>query len=420
MAMTSAGLNAMQRMRSRPGPVFGAAAPHNLGADSNALSAPRGAWLGNRSPPTPRSMGSPRAPQSEPFAERPSPNALTSPRGGWLREMLVQDRQRGIEYVEDPTTPLYTQTTAGPTDEFRNARWRLITGAETDSNANTDARTVADSVARSQLSSSPGAPGSPRLKPLSSSVASLARPLRGPSLGSAFAGRDDVFGGVSHTSSGTSTGEVPRTPLSANLGTPALYVTQCSADVSAVETSAAAAAMVNPEQFGAMQLSQAITPDQPMTDDAQTSAAAAPLDEATLAQVAATLHKISAESHVAAVNFVPDQIYKMATKEFNAFMKREKFPDALIKQLKESRRRSKNRLYAEKSRHRKRGSNSSIGNAGKSPIDRSPSPSRGSLGRPSRDPSDGSGDSMFERAMSARLSPQATSQMPGVKSELTE
>lgn len=335
--------------------------------------------------------------------------------------MLMHDRQRGIEHVEDATTPLYTQTTPGPTEEFRNARWRSMTGDENVSNA--DARKVADMIAKSQASSSPGESGSPTRTPQSSSGASATRPSGGSSFGmhacgSALGARDAVCGGVSHTSSGTSTAE---TPLSANPGTPSFYVTQCSTDVSAVEMSAAAAAMVSPEQFGAIQLTQPITPDQPMTDESQASAAAS-LDEATLAQVAATLHKISAESHVAAVNFVPDQIYKMATKEFNAFMKRERFPDALIKQLKESRRRSKNRLYAEKSRHRKRGSNSSssIGNVGKIPIDLSPSPSRGSLGRASCDSTEGTSDSLFEQAMSARLSQQATSQMPGVKSELTE
>ena len=217
VAMTSAGLTAMhrmrQRMRSRPGPVFGTATPHNLGADSNALSAPRGAWLGNRLPPSPRSIAA-VASRSGQFAERPLPNALTSPRGGWLREMLVQNRQRGIEHVEDPTTPLYTQTTPGPTEAFRNARWRSMTGNENISNA--DASTVADSVAKSQASSSPGASGPPRRTPRSSSGASEARASSGSSLGGsafgarddAFGGRDAVFSGVSHTNSGTSTGEV--------------------------------------------------------------------------------------------------------------------------------------------------------------------------------------------------------------------
>ena len=43
-----------------------------------------------------------------------------------------------------------------------------------------------------------------------------------------------------------------------------------------------------------------------------------------------------------------------------------------------------------------------------------------SLGRPPRDSSDGSGDSIFERAMSARLGRQAAPQMSQVKTELSE
>ena len=99
---------------------------------------------------------------------------------------------------------------------------------------------------------------------------------------------------------------MPQTPLSANPATPAFFVTQCSeVDGNADEISAAAAAAA--AVAAASVVMQPDNPDQTMTDPADEAppyVAAAPLDEATLAQVAATLHKISAESHVAAVSRV--------------------------------------------------------------------------------------------------------------------
>lgn len=130
------------------------------------------------------------------------------------------------------------------------------------------------------------------------------------------------------------------------------------------------------------------------------------IDEETLKTVADKLHA-HAGNQVAAVNFVPDDIYFMSTKEFNAFLKREKFDPGLVKLLKESRRRSKNRLYAEKSRRRNKerqpgGIKVESRSPSLSPSVRQPSSSGvASAGAKMEDRN--SSESLFEKAMSDRM-----------------
>lgn len=94
------------------------------------------------------------------------------------------------------------------------------------------------------------------------------------------------------------------------------------------------------------------TPQLLVTDDRDDESGVTVSDEILKSVAAALRAQSEAGKLYTNINLVPDAIFDMGTKDYNAFMRREKFDAGLVKLLKESRRRYKNRIYAKISREK--------------------------------------------------------------------